>query len=241
MLPQGLVYFLNSYLFAMLTQADLSLNIRCLHLLSKLGIFPFQIDPKTGKISIQDGSGLRFWWCIIFASQFQTLWIAWRVYLKYENSPGRAIRTLPLDYMTLVPGQMCVWMAIMNFKRWPQFTEQIFNGFLSATEGQQVLLLYCKPRKRKRLWTKLTWLEMATATMPVLVYPTAVCVIVAFEVLSTWPATRGWHVLLRIGLTAMDTGTLVSRTSWIYFSVLIQLLFFGELSYFLKRETVRLR
>ena len=217
----------------MLTQADLSLNIRCLHLISTLGIFPFRIDPRTAKISSRSGSSLGFWWCLIFAAQFQTLWIAWRVRLKYQTNPGNAFLTLPLDYMTFVPGQMTVWMAFMNFKRWPEATAGIFNSFM-ATSARIA-------PKGQRFWSRLTFLEMITAIMPGFAFPTAALVIVSFEILSTWPATAGWHVFVRIGLTAMDSGTLVCRTSWVYFSLLIQLLFIGELSHYLKKETARLR
>ena len=224
----------------MLTRADLSLNIHCLHLLSRYGILPLKINIETGKIRIKSSGcpSLGIWRCLIFTSQMLSFWIAWRVYLKYKLSPGAAIHTLPLDYMTLAPGQMCIWLAIMNFKHWPEATAEIFNGFIDSTAAKRNPLVR---GLQQRFWSRLTLLEMITLVMPVLVFPSAACVIVAFEIFSTWPATRDMNVIIRLTITAVESGTLVARTSWAYFSFLIQLFFFGELSCFLKTEKGRLR
>ena len=221
----------------MLTRADLSLNIHCLHLLSRLGILPLKINLETGKINVKN-HGLGIWWCLIFISQMLTFWLAWRVSEKYKLSPGEAIQTLPLDYMTLIPGQMCIWCGFINFKRWPEATAEIFNGFIDAPRTTINSLV---KTPQQHFWTRLTLLEMVTAAMPALTYPVAACVIVAFEILSTWPATRGLNVVLRFGLIAADSWTLVARTSWVYFNIVIQLLFLSELTHFLKREKTRLR
>ena len=224
----------------MLERADLSLNIHCIRLLSRFGILPLQMNTETGKIRIKTSrcSTLRIWRCLIFTSQTFTFWIAWRVYLKYKLNPGPAMQTLPLDYMTLAPGQMCIWLAVMNFKRWPEATAEIFNGFIDSVSITRKSFLRTS---KQRFWSRLTMIEMVTVVMPAIVFPIASCVIAVFEIVSTWPATRGLNVVLRIAITTVDSGTLVARSSWAYFSLLIILVFLGELSRFLEREKARLR
>ena len=222
----------------MLSVSENWLNLLVIRRLSRLYVFPIDMDPLTGKVKpISTRSrriALNFYLAVSFVYVVNS---AFRYIHKLETVGIEALRLLPYYFFMISLPPVGSFMMIRLFKKMPRETVALLNNSMRERRGGKGQ--HNKPPPSKRKLFSLNYLELLTVGLPFVFYGGAVMIFLGVSLLDLFDQfEHAWLLYLKI----TGNGVVVFLwISWAYFSIHLQLLFMEKVSCSLKRETEALK
>ena len=226
----------------MLTKRDNVLNIYYIACVSRLGVFPLDVNLKSGNLTHRRGFGpTTIFACHLVMVQCHVIWsivLAVRKFKKYGNE---ALPTASLDYVFIAGIETCIIAAAVMILQYPDITCEIFNScMLNKAEIKS-------PRLHRQSLGWLSWkCQYSFVDLIVILLPfaavnfgVAFCIVSAY--IRTLPATNGASFSIRCLAIAFDAVATFAWLPWIYFMILVQILLIEKVSHVINTEMDRVK
>ena len=211
-----------------LTETDLSLNLGCLKLLSKIFLIPLELCG--GKVVAFQKKKLCVWLVVMGLSQLNIMKAAVSLFLKLIRERVVPLGSFSLNFLFIVPCECCLGVAAWSLLMWPEVATTIFSSCLHvsrSSDGASSLGLDGFARRH-------TLQELLTIYGPVLWYPAGVILMAVKIFFDTWPETEGLPLLFRVFLVALDTLGFFTCLTCAYLVFLYHILFKGKIHHSLE-------
>ena len=219
----------------MLTTKELSLNIKCMRILSKIGLLPLHVNEKTGQIQVRKGRQLTQWIALGIVTQLHIFYSIFSLVLKLTKNSETFYETLSVHLLLTFPGQYGLWAGLWYFIKWPDVISALFNSCLRKK------LKHRKVANRKFNLREYSLQEILTVIMPVCIFPTSGFVIAAQLLFTTWPDTVGLPLVIRLLISVAEIGIIFTWISSAYWSILMHVLFLAKISYIVQLQAQLVR
>lgn len=215
---------------AILTKGELSLNLRCLIILSKLHLLPLSVNKKNGKIQVLQGQNVVSWYALVAVAQLNIIYATGTFLFELRNGYQTAFESFSFDFLFTFPCEYTLLAGMWAFIKWPHETALVFNSCLSSSGHDEDM------KGSRRSVKEFSLLELLTILVPACVFPAAVILLAAKVYAATWPHTATLPTHFRLLVLVMEAFSFFTCISCIYWVVLNQTLFMGKISFELENQ-----
>ena len=111
-----------------LTSTELSLNLRYLSFLSKLGFLPVKVHRRKGKVQVLHGRDNLRWCVFALASQLSLAHAAFVLLINvYRTNFANAMRRFLIEYTLAYTFVLALCMRFLSSIMWPQVSDGLCN------------------------------------------------------------------------------------------------------------------
>ena len=225
-----LVAFVVTAVVVMLTKGELSLNLRCIDVLSKFHLLPLSVHRNNGQIQVLQGKRVVSWCVLAGLAQLNIIYASTFFLFKLRNGYQKTFESFSFDFLFTFPCEYTLLAGIWAFIKWPEETAIVFNSCLSLPEHGDDRI------GSRRCVKEFSWLELLTIGMPVCVFPAAVVLLSAKIYAATWPHTATLPSHWRLLVLVTEAVSFFTCISCIYWVVLSQILFMGKICFELENQ-----
>ena len=225
----------------MFNVGDLSVNLRYLQFLGKLGFLPIKVHTLTGELEVLLGRDRLRWCMFALVSQISIAYTAISLLSKvYRTDLTNALRKLLINIAFIYTYQLTLWTGLWTFIEWPKVSEDLCKGNLQL---KKAVFDEWGSHKGKCRLREYTLLELATIYLPFSVIPwtCGTAFIAATEVGAALKANSVIAVLFICLKILSELLTYCMCSSSIYWVLLNQILFMSHICHDLDEQLAKLR
>ena len=223
----------------MLTQTELSLNLRYLKFLGRLGFLPIIFHETTGKFQVIRGQNHSRWCMFVVSSQLTLAYAALSLTIKvYHVDIVSAIRKFLIEFIFVYSFEQALCMGLWMFIKWPGACEALCNESFGAEKNGS---RRSEKNKLKRKLGEYTWLELLTIILPIGILPWGTMVVVIKQITTTTFAEKSVFSMILTGLNLLaELLSILMCTTSFYWVLLNQILFMGHVCHTMEVQLTQL-